>query len=888
MPLSKTYDPKSLEAKHYTEWEKNNFFSPDKNNSIETYTIVIPPPNVTGSLHMGHALNNTIQDILIRYKRMRGFKTLWQPGTDHAGIATQMVVERMINEEGISKESLGREKFINKIWEWKDKSGNTIINQLKRLGSSADWSRERFTMDEGLSKSVTKVFVDLYKDGLIYKDNRLVNWDPKLLTAISDLEVENKEVEGHLWYIKYRLYESKNFITIATTRPETMLGDSAIAVNPNDNRYRNLIGKYAVVPIIEKKIKIISDEYVDPDNGTGALKVTPAHDFNDFEIGKRHRLEIINIFDEHAVLNKNCPKDFQGIERFEARKKIIDYLKMLKAIEKIDKITHTLPFGDRSGVIIEPRITDQWYVDAKTLAKPAIDAVKDGKVKFVPSNWSKTFFEWMENIEPWCVSRQLWWGHQIPAWYGPDGKYFIEYSEEIANESAKKFYGKEVFLKRDQDVLDTWFSSALWPFSTLGWPVDTKETKIHYPTSTLVTGFDIIFFWVARMMMMGIHFLKTPPFKDVYVHALVRDEDGKKMSKSKGNVIDPLDLIDQFGADALRFCLSSMAAQGRDVKLSISRVEGYRNFATKLWNSVRFCELNESFLNTNFNPKNCKNVINKWIVYKTNLTIEGVSKSIEEYKFNEASNVLYSFIWHIFCDWYIELIKPSLYDKGSQDNLESRNCSAWVLKIILHLLHPFMPFITEELWEKFSKNPLKDSNEKLIISSWPNSFVSKNYIDANEEVNWLIDIVTQIRSVRSELNISQNLEIDAYFYSKDTLMNNYFDNSKSSIEKLAKLSKISKIENENVNGVKIIIKKCILFLLISNTVNVAQEIERIKKVMDKNQIEINKVDNKLSNEKFLLNAPTNIINKQKNILAKLEENQEKMKISLAKLSELKL
>ena len=584
--LEKTYSPADVEGRLYDKWEKSGAFASDSASKADPYVIMMPPPNVTGSLHMGHALTFTLQDILVRYNRMNGKDTLWQPGTDHAGIATQMVVERQLGEQNVTRHDLGREKFIEKVWEWKEQSGGTITNQLRRLGASPDWQRERFTMDEGLSAAVRKVFVTLHKQDLIYRDKRLVNWDPKLLTAISDLEVVQKEVKGHYWHFKYPIEgRDGEFITVATTRPETMLGDTGVAVHPDDERYQDLIGQYCILPIVGRRIKIVADEYADPEKGSGAVKITPAHDFNDFEVGKRCGLEKINILDDHARINDEAPEEYRGLDRFEARKLLVAKMDELGLLEKIEDTVHMVPYGDRSNVVIEPYLTDQWFVNAEVLAKPATEAVEDGRIRFVPKNWENTYFEWMRNIQPWCISRQLWWGHRIPAWFGPDGEFFVEETEEEAIAAAKAHYGKDVELTQETDVLDTWFSSALWPYSTLGWPDKTPELDKYYPGDVLVTGFDIIFFWVARMIMMGMHFMDGKiPFKDIYIHALVRDENGQKMSKSKGNVIDPLELIDEYGCDALRFTLTALAAQGRDIKLAASRVEGYRNFATKLWN----------------------------------------------------------------------------------------------------------------------------------------------------------------------------------------------------------------------------------------------------------------------------------------------------------------
>ncbi|MGY3459043.1 valyl-tRNA synthetase [Bradyrhizobium sp. LM3.4] len=738
--IEKNYQPADIEARMSVVWEDSLAFKagrPDRRDAVP-FTIVIPPPNVTGSLHMGHALNNTLQDILCRFERMRGRDVLWQPGTDHAGIATQMVVERQLMErQQPSRREIGREKFLERVWQWKAESGDTIINQLKRLGASCDWSRERFTMDEGLSKAVVKVFVDLHRDGLIYKDKRLVNWDTKLLTAISDLEVQQTEVKGSLWYLRYPIEgkifnpeDPSSFIVVATTRPETMLGDTGVAVHPDDERYQKLVGKHIVLPLVGRKVQIVADDYSDPEKGSGAVKVTPAHDFNDFEVGNRHGLRRISVLDKEGCLDlldnedylRDLPEgaahfaeEFHKVDRFAARKRIVERLDSFGFVERIEPHTNMVPHGDRSGTVIEPYLTDQWYVDAKTLAKPAMAAVRSGETTFVPKNWEKTYFEWMENIQPWCISRQLWWGHQIPAWYGPDGKVFVAETEEEAVSHALGYYveqevitveqGREMaldrnkrdgFITRDEDVLDTWFSSALWPFSTLGWPEDAPEVQRYYPTNVLVTGFDIIFFWVARMMMMGLHFMKEVPFSTIYIHALVRDEKGAKMSKSKGNVIDPLNLIDEYGADALRFTLAAMAAQGRDIKLATSRVEGYRNFATKLWNASRFAEMNHCAVPEGFEPAKVKETLNRWIAHESAHTTREVTEAIEAYRFNDAAGSIYRFVWNVYCDWYVELAKPVLLGPDSPAKAETRAMVAWARDEILKLLHPFMPFITEE------------------------------------------------------------------------------------------------------------------------------------------------------------------------------------------------
>ncbi|HEX4570011.1 MAG TPA: valine--tRNA ligase, partial [Dongiaceae bacterium] len=703
--LEKTFNQAEVEARHYARWEKGGYFAAHPESPAIPFTIMMPPPNVTGSLHMGHALTFTIQDVLVRYQRMRGRDVLWQPGTDHAGIATQSVVERQLAGQGIVLEragpgtnakTIGRAAFLEKVWEWKEHSGGTIIRQLRRLGASADWPRERFTMDEGLSHAVRKVFVDLHRQGLIYRDKRLVNWDPKLHTAISDLEVDAREIKGHLWHIRYPIEsEPGRSIVVATTRPETMLGDTAVAVHPEDERYKALVGKHVRLPLVGRLIPIVADEYADPETGSGAVKITPAHDFNDFEVGRRHGLEMINIFDADARLNDNVPAPYRGLSREAARKKVVEDLEAGGLIEKVEPHSLTVPHGDRSDVVIEPWLTDQWYVNAAKLAEPAIAAVEKGQTVFVPEQWTTTYFQWMRNIQPWCISRQLWWGHQIPAWYGPDGEVFVAMGEAAAAAAAKKHYGKDVELSRDEDVLDTWFSSALWPFSTLGWPEKTPELARYYPGDVLVTGFDIIFFWVARMMMMGLHFMDEVPFRTVYIHALVRDEHGQKMSKAKGNIIDPLELIDKYGCDALRFTLAALAAPGRDVKLAESRVAGYRNFATKLWNAARFCQVNGCLLDPAFDPAACRQQVNRWAVGRIVELAARVEEALADYKYNEAAHALYHGVWGEFCDWYLELAKSIIAkaDAGGEEGAaakETQAAVAWALGQLLHLLHPIM------------------------------------------------------------------------------------------------------------------------------------------------------------------------------------------------------
>ena len=854
--LDKSYNPAGVEKKHYEAWEKGGSFACGTRPDAETYTIVIPPPNVTGNLHMGHALNNTLQDIMIRYQRMKGLDVLWQPGTDHAGIATQMVVERQMEAEGLTRHDLGRDKFIERVWKWKAESGGSITEQLRRLGASCDWSRERFTMDDGLSAAVQKVFVELHKQNLIYRDQRLVNWDPLLHTAISDLEVEQREINGSMWYFKYPIEGCEGeFITVGTTRPETMLGDTGVAVHPEDERYKDLIGSNCILPIVGRKIPIVTDEYANPEKGSGAVKITPAHDFNDFEVGRRQDLEVINIFDRDARMNENVPEHMQGLDRFEARDVVIKEIEGLGLFEKIEENLMTVPYGDRSGVVIEPWLTDQWFVDAQTLAKPAIEAVEQGRTKFVPQNWEKTYFEWMRNIQPWCVSRQIWWGHQIPAWYAPDGEIFVELNEDTAQAAADKHYGKTVELTRDEDVLDTWFSSALWPFSTLGWPEEAPEVGRYYPTDVLVTGFDIIFFWVARMMMFGMHFMDEVPFHTVYIHALVRDEKGQKMSKSKGNVMDPLELVDKFGADALRFTLTAFAAQGRDVKMSESRVEGYRNFCTKLWNAARFAEINECTPDPDFDPATCKLTLNKWIVGKTAEAAKATAAAIDAYRFNDTANALYQFTWGTFCDWYLEFAKPMFQGEDEAAKAETRATTAWVLDQILHLLHPIMPFITEELW-----NSQYDASSSLITAPWPQLPDSLIDSGAEAEMDWVVRMVSQIRAVRSEMNVSPGAKIPMLLKGASDVNKARLDTHRNILSSLARLSSLDMLEGDAPKGsVQDVIDEAIIVLPLADVIDVASEAARLEKEIAKLETEIAKHDKKLANKGFTDKAPAEVV-----------------------------
>ncbi|MES0402036.1 MAG: valine--tRNA ligase [Hyphomicrobium sp.] len=883
--LDKTYQPAEIEPRIHAEWEGADAFKcgrPERKDA-EPFCIVIPPPNVTGSLHMGHALNNTLQDVLCRFERMRGKDVLWQPGTDHAGIATQMVVERqMMERQEPDRRTIGRERFVEKIWAWKEESGNTIFNQLKRLGASCDWSRERFTMDEGLSQAVVKVFVELYNAGLIYKDKRLVNWDPKFQTAISDLEVIQVETKGHLWHFKYPLKDDPaKFIVVATTRPETMLGDTAVAVHPDDERYKDLVGKTVLLPLVGREIPIVADEYSDPEKGSGAVKITPAHDFNDFEVGKRHDLAQINIFDEHAQINENAPEAYRGLDRFEARKRIVADIDALGLLDKIEDNVHAVPFGDRSHVAIEPWLTDQWYVDAKTLAAPAIKAIEDGKTVFVPKAWEKTYFEWMRNIQPWCISRQLWWGHQIPAWYGPDGKVFVAADESGAQTAAKKHYKTNVELERDEDVLDTWFSSGLWAFSTLGWPDETPELKRYYPTSVLVTGFDIIFFWIARMMMLGLHFMKEVPFHTVYIHALVRDERGQKMSKSKGNVMDPLGVIDTYGADALRFTLAAMAAQGRDLKLSTARVEGYRNFATKLWNASRFAEMNECVRQRDFDPANVKEPLNRWIAGQTERATRSVTKGLESYKFNEAAGAVYEFVWGIFCDWYLELIKPILTGDDETSKAETRATVAWVLDQILKLLHPFMPFITEELWAHMVEHGEK-RRRLLALSEWP-SFTGLSDEKVDEEIGWVVRLIGEIRSVRTEMNVPVAAKVPLALPGATVALRERARRHEETISRLARLESISFPKAPPKGAALIVVGETTAALSLAGVIDMGAEMKRLEREIEKAESDLGKMDTKLANPQFLAKAKEAAVEETRERKVELEGTIKRLAAAVTRL-----
>ena len=889
--LDKTYDPKEIEARRYPEWEQAGAFRAHPDSAKPPYCIVIPPPNVTGSLHMGHALDNTLQDVLIRWRRMKGDDVLWQPGTDHAGIATQMVVVRNLEQEGIglaveggakgdaNKKLLNRDEFLAKVWEWKAYSGGTITSQLRRLGASCDWSRERFTMDEGLSKAVIKVFVDLYKQGLIYKDLRLVNWDPKMLTAISDLEVESREVKGHLWYFRYPIEGSDEHIVVATTRPETMLGDTGIAVHPDDPKWKHLIGKHAILPLVGRRIPIVADEYSDPEKGSGAVKITPAHDFNDFEVGRRHKLEAINIFDKFARVNENGPEKYRGLDRFDARKKIVAEIEELGLLDKIEPHAHTVPYGDRGGVPVEPYLTEQWYADAKKLAEEPLAAARDGRVKFVPERGREEFFRWMENIQPWCVSRQLWWGHQIPAWYGPDKKVFVALSEEEAKAEAKAHYGKDVALERDPDVLDTWFSSALWPFSTLGWPDKTPELAKYYPTSVLVTGWDILFFWVARMMMMGQHFMKEVPFRTVYLHGLVTDEKGQKMSKSKGNVIDPLELIDKYGADALRFTMTSLAAaQAGRLRLAPARVEGARNFATKLWNATRFAEMNGAALPKGFDPAGAKLTVNKWMLGELARANTAIDKALTDFRLNEAANTLYEFVWGIVCDWYVELTKPILQGADGPEKDETRAVTAYMLRETVKLMHPVMPFITEELWDKLGH---RAEHGPLIGQPWPAP--AKTDAAADSEMGWLVKLIQDIRSARSELNVPAGAKLKLLVIGGNETTKARLERHSAAIERLARIEGVEDAAAAPKASLQIVVGEATYALPVGDVIDLRAESARLQKEIKKLADEVVKIDAKLGNAAFVAKAPEEVVEEQRERRSQAEQTKARLGAALERL-----
>ena len=870
MALDKNFNFKEIEEPLYKKWEDSGVFQPDLESGAKPYTIMMPPPNVTGSLHIGHALNHTLQDILIRYNRMKGRQTLWQPGTDHASIAVHMVLENQLNKEGTSREELGREAFMERAWKWKEFSGNTITSQLRRLGTTPDWSRERFTMDDGLSKAVLKAFVELHKKGLVYRAERLVNWDPERQTVISDLEVIQKEQKGNMWHIRYPIEgETETFITVATTRPETMLGDPAVAVHPDDERYKDIVGKSVILPITGRMIPIIADEYSDPEKGSGAVKITPAHDFNDFEVGQRNNLEMISVLNERAqiVAREDIPSEYHGLDRYDARKAILKELEELDLLVEVESIKNTIPVGERSGVVIEPFMTKQWFVDTPTLAKPAAQAVRDGRTKFVPQQYENMYFAWVDNQLPWCISRQLWWGHQIPAWYDEEGNIYVAENEEDARKQA----GEGATLTRDADVLDTWFSSALWPFSTLGWPDKTPELAAHFPGDALVTGFDIITFWVSRMMMFSLFLMDEVPFKDVYIHALVRDSKGQKMSKSKGNVLDPLDLIEKYGADALRFTLCALCSQGRDIRLAEDRLEGYRNFVTKLWNASKYAEMNACEFDPSFDPTSATYTPNKWIIGEVSKAADSFEEALGQYRFNDAANGLYHFVWGTFCDWYLEFTKSSLTNEDENAG-EIRQTTAWVLQQIYILLNPIMPFVTENLYAQ------RVSNENLVIGmSWPEYDQSLTNAVSAEKMDWLIRIISEIRSVRADMNVPGGAKIplmvkDACDETKDGF--NTFDEI---LKRMARLESITFVDEPPKGAIQAVVDKITLILPIADIIDLDAEKDRLKKQLSKLEDDINKVSQQLDNKNFVERAPAEVI-------AEKEEQREAAKATHEKIS----
>ncbi|WP_292072206.1 valine--tRNA ligase [Brevundimonas sp. UBA7534] len=909
--LEKTFEPQAAEPRLYAQWEESGLFAPRQDTAAGAYSIVIPPPNVTGSLHIGHALNNTLQDILARYHRMKGQAVLWLPGTDHAGIATQMVVERKLAAEGnAGRRDLGRDAFIEKVWDWKAESGGTIVRQLRRLGASCDWSRERFTLDEGLNAAVRKVFVQLHREGLIYRDKRLVNWDPHFQTAISDLEVEQKEVDGAYWHFAYPLadgvtyehpvafdedgkateWETRDYIVVATTRPETMLGDTGVAVHPGDQRYAGLVGKFVTLPITGRRIPIVADDYADPTKGSGAVKITPAHDFNDFGVGKRAGLEALNILDAFgritAADTPDVPAEYVGLDRFAARKAIVARAEEEGWLREIEKTKHVVPHGDRSGVVIEPWLTDQWYVDAKVLAQPALRAVEQGDTVFEPASYSKIYFEWLNHIEPWCISRQLWWGHRIPAWYGPNGEIYVAETEEDAREQAMADYDSEVALTQDEDVLDTWFSSALWPFSTMGWPEKTEDLERFYPTSDLVTAADIIFFWVARMMMMGLHFMDgVAPFKRVIINGLVRDEKGQKMSKSKGNVIDPLEIIDELGADPLRFTMAILSGT-RDIKLSKQRIEGYRNFGTKLWNAARFSQMNEARRVEGFDPATVDQAINRWIRGELTKAERAVSGAIEGGRFDDAAGALYRFIWNVFCDWYLELAKPVFSGSDEAAKAETRAMTAWTLDQILKLLHPVMPYITEELWAELGKDgPARDS--LLIGAQWPvlpDSFVDA---EAEAEIGWLVDLVGEVRGLRSEMNVPPSAKPRLTFVAPDATTEGLMARHRDLILTLARVSEIASAATAPEGAVTFVSGGATAALSLAGIIDLTAERARLEKEIAAFDSDIGHVNKKLGNPNFVARAAPEVVEEQREKLAAAEAGKAKLQAALARLSEIR-
>lgn len=896
--LNKTFEPAETEKKLYELWESEKAFSSDPQSGKKSFTIMIPPPNVTGTLHMGHALTMTLQDTLIRWKRMQGFDTLWQPGTDHAGIATQMVVERALAAENTTRQELGREAFVERVWKWKEESGGGITRQLRRLGASLDWPRERFTMDEGLSRAVKEVFVTLHKEGLIYRDRRLVNWDPVFRSAISDLEVESKDVAGKLWYIRYPVEgKSGESITVATTRPETMLGDVAVAVHPEDERYAALVGQHVRLPLTGRLIPIVADLYSDPEKGTGAVKITPAHDFNDFEVGRRHGLPMLSVLDEQAriVLDEiegeltrieglsdpDFVKSLSGLSREDARKAIVAELENLGWLEKIEPHRHQVPHAERGGAVIEPRLTTQWYCDAGKLAGPAIEAVTSGKITFVPKQWENTFFAWMRDIQPWCISRQLWWGHRIPAWYGPDGHVFVAHDAAEAQTQADAHYGRTEPLSQDEDVLDTWFSSGLWPFSTLGWPDKTPELAHYYPTDVLVTGFDIIFFWVARMIMMGQHFMQDVPFRDIFIHGLVRDEHGQKMSKSKGNGIDPLELIDAYGADALRFTICALTGIGRDVKLGRKKVEDYRAFVTKIWNAARFCEMNGVTAQKGFDPQSVTSPLGKWIISEASAAVQDATHALNSYRFDEYALTCYRFVWNRFCDWFLEFAKPVFASDDAAEAAEIRAVAAYVFGVILKLLQPVMPFVTDELWTSFGFG----KQGSLISEAWPEPVILTDAESARAECDHIIRLISEIRTVRAEMNVPPSQKAPVFLQDAAPETVERAERWQEAIGRMARVSHIAPQVGPVPRGsAQAVVDEATLIIPLEGLIDITAEQERLKKELAKAEDEISKTANKLGNENFVSRAKPDIVQEMRDRLAAQQGESLRLKAALARIA----
>jgi len=923
MTIDKTFDPATIEARWYPHWEGSGRFRPERPDA-EPFTIVIPPPNVTGALHIGHALDVTLQDILVRHARLKGKDALWVVGTDHAGIATQMVVERNLALHQQKRTDFTREEFVAKVWEWKAESGGAITAQLRRLGVSCDWEHERFTMDEGFSRAVTRVFVDLHRQGLLYRDKRLVNWDPHFKTAISDLEVEQREVNGSFWHFRYPLEDGSGFIAIATTRPETILGDGAVAVNPADERYAHLVGKRCRLPIVDRLIPIIADDYVKIDFGSGAVKITAAHDYNDYEVYKRHPeagIPLINLMNADATMNDNCPPAYRGLDRYEARKKVVTDFDALGLLDKVEDHVHQVPYGDRSGVVIEPWLTEQWYVDAATLAAPALEAVRSGAIRVVPETWKKTYYHWLENIQPWCVSRQLWWGHQIPAWYGPKiesgrgsyslvggEKYFVAENEDAAIKQAEEYYAQlgprkievvseahdvvggvlrqfsgertadAIFLRRDQDVLDTWFSSALWPFGTLGWPEQTDTLRRHYPNDVLISGFDILFFWDARMIMQGLHFMNEVPFKTLYLHGLVRDATGAKMSKSKGNTVDPIGLVERYGADALRFTLAAMESQGRDIKLDEKRVEGYRNFATKLWNAARFAQANGIGASTTIDPPVADLAVNRWIVAETVRTVQALDLAIADLRYDEAANTIYQFVWASFCDWYLELIKPVLQGEGAEGGEETRAVAGWVLDQILVMLHPFMPFVTEELW-----HALGERSHDLILARWPMADARALDPAAADEIDWLIRLVSEIRTARAELNVPPGARLPAFVRDATPETLARIERNAAVLARLARIDGVSADAAPSGSSAQLIVGEATFILPLEGVIDLAAERARLVKGAEAAEKERDALAKRLGNPGFVEKAKPEAIDKARADHDERSADAARLRAALARL-----